>query len=156
MEPQSTGVSSGPEGGAPESQPRTPRGTHPKFLIGGAVVAATLIGLVGWAMSRSGSTAYFLETSELAANGPTGSSELVRVNGNVVPGTLERDGLTTTFVISDGTTDVTIATDRPLPDSFRERADTEIVALGSFDGRHFSASEVLAKCPSKFKAKDEA
>ena len=155
MEP-STGVSPGPEGGAPENQPSTKPGTHPKFLIGGAVVAAALIGLVGWAMSRSGATAYFLETSELAANGPTGSSEQVRVNGNVVPGTVERDGLTTTFVISDGATEVTVATDHPLPDSFRDRADTEIVALGSFDGTQFSASEVLAKCPSKFKARDEA
>jgi cytochrome c-type biogenesis protein CcmE len=71
----------------------------------------------------------------------------------VVEGSVERDGLETTFVISDGTSEVVVSTDRPLPDSFRDDAATQVVALGSFDGRVFTATEVLAKCPSKFKAK---
>lgn len=124
-----------------------------KFLIGGVVIAATIIGLVGWAMSRPGSTAFYLTTSEVVERGPTSGADAYRINGNVVPGTVDAQGLETTFAITDGATDVTVHTDKPLPDAFKDDANTEIVALGSFNGTIFSASEVLAKCPSKFKAK---
>jgi cytochrome c-type biogenesis protein CcmE len=73
------------------------------------------------------------------------------VNGKVVPGSIQNEGLETTFTISDGETDLTISTDRPLPDTLVDEAD--VVALGRLDGGTFVASEVLAKCPSKFKAK---
>ena len=124
-----------------------------KFVIGGIVIAVTLIGLVLWAMNRPGSTAFYLTTSELAEAGPTPSGEMLRLNGNVVEGSVDRSGLETTFAVTDGVTEVTVFTDRPLPDSFRDDSETEVVALGAFDGRRFTASEVLAKCPSKFKAR---
>jgi cytochrome c-type biogenesis protein CcmE len=124
-----------------------------KFVIGGLIIAVAVIGLTGWAMSRPGSTAFYVTTTELADQGPTTGGREYRVNGNVVQGTVERSGLRTTFVISDGTTDLTVSTNRPLPSSFRDDDDTEIVALGRFDGATFTATEVLAKCPSKFKAK---
>jgi cytochrome c-type biogenesis protein CcmE len=128
------------------------RRTSTKFLVGGAVITLTILGLVGWAMSRPGSTAFYLTTSEVVERGPTAGAAAYRINGNVVAGTVERNGLETTFAITDGETEVTVHTDRPLPDAFRDDPDTEIVALGSFDGQTFTASEVLAKCPSKFKA----
>ena len=137
---------SAPPGPAPE--PKRNR----KFLVGGAIILVTLFTLVGWAMSRPGSTAFYLTTTEVVDRGVP-SVEEYRVNGNVVPGTVERDGLETTFAISDGETEMTVFTDRPLPDAFRDDPDTEVVALGTYDGRMFTASEVLAKCPSKFKAK---
>jgi cytochrome c-type biogenesis protein CcmE len=124
-----------------------------KFIVGGTIIGLTVIGLVVWAMARPGSTAFYLTTSEVAARGPTSGAQTYRVNGNVVPGTVQRDGLETTFAITDGKTDVVVATDRPLPDAFRDDAETEVVAQGSFDGRMFNATEVLAKCPSKFKAR---
>ena len=129
------------------------RRTGTKFIVGGTIIGVTVIGLVVWAMARPGSTAFYLTTSEVAARGPTSGAEPYRVNGNVVPGTVERDGLETSFAITDGKTDVVVVTDRPLPDAFRDDADTEVVALGSYDGQLFSATEVLAKCPSKFKAR---
>jgi cytochrome c-type biogenesis protein CcmE len=129
------------------------RKANTKFLVGGGIIAVTLVGLVLWAMGRPGSTAFYLTTSEVVARGDSTGSEKYRVNGNVVPGTVERDGLETTFVISDGATEVTVFTDRPLPDSFRDDPDTQVVALGTYDGSMFTASEVLAKCPSKFKAR---
>jgi cytochrome c-type biogenesis protein CcmE len=124
-----------------------------KLIIGGVIIGATVIALVAWAMTRPGSTAFYLTTSEVTARGPSSGPQPYRVNGNVVPGSVRRDGLETTFTITDGKTQVVVHTDRPLPDAFRDDADTEVVALGSYDGRVFSATEVLAKCPSKFKAK---
>jgi cytochrome c-type biogenesis protein CcmE len=104
-------------------------------------------------MSRPGSTAYYLTTTEVVGRGATAGVNEYRVNGNVVAGTVHREGLETTFAISDGTTQMTVFTDRPLPDAFRDDSDTEVVALGTYNGDTFTASEVLAKCPSKFKAK---
>ncbi|HEX2049703.1 MAG TPA: cytochrome c maturation protein CcmE [Actinomycetota bacterium] len=124
-----------------------------KFTIGTAVIAVALLGLTGWAMSRPGSTAYYVTTSELASMASADAGREFRVNGNVVEGTVQRRGLRTTFVISDGDTEMTIATAQPLPSSFRDDSDTEVVARGRFDGTTFRATEVLAKCPSKFKAK---
>ena len=125
-----------------------------KFLVGGLVIVATLAGLVVWAMARPGSTAYYLSPTELAAGADGAGARNhtdVRLNGTVVPGSIEKDGLSTTFLITDGTTEVTVATDRPLPDAFMDRS--EVVALGSMTRNTFVASEVLAKCPSKFKAR---
>jgi cytochrome c-type biogenesis protein CcmE len=140
-----------------ESQGNDPapkgRSAGTKFYAGGAIIAVAIIGLVVWAMNRPGSTAFYLTTTEVAAGTRSSGAEEVRVNGNVVPGTVSRDGLATTFAITDGNTQVTVHTERPLPDSFRDDAQTEIVARGSYDGQRFNASEVLAKCPSKFRAK---
>jgi cytochrome c-type biogenesis protein CcmE len=122
-----------------------------KFRIGGAVVALAVIGLVVWALARPGSTAFYLTTSEMIARGPTTISEGYRVNGNVVPGSIEQQGLETTFTVTDGKTEMPVLTDRPLPDTFKD--GSEVVVKGSFDGQQFVATEVLAKCPSKFKAK---
>jgi cytochrome c-type biogenesis protein CcmE len=37
-----------------------------------------------------------------------------------------------------------------------DSSEVDVVARGSYDGRIFTASQVLAKCPSKFKAKADA
>ncbi|MGH2729648.1 MAG: cytochrome c maturation protein CcmE [Actinomycetota bacterium] len=123
-----------------------------KFVVGGAVIALVLIGLTAWAMNRPAATSFYLTTTELTAMGPTSGARDYRVNGTVVPGSIDTDGLVTNFVITDGDTTMDIVTDRPLPDTFK--ASSEVVARGRFDGETFTATEVLAKCPSKFKAKD--
>lgn len=114
-------------------------------------MALTVIGLVAWALGRPGSTAFYLTTTEMVARGPTTISEGYRVNGTVVPGTISQEGLETTFTVTDGKTELPVLTDRPLPDTFKD--GSEVVVKGSFDGEGFTATEVLAKCPSKFKAK---
>lgn len=123
-----------------------------KFVAGGAVIVLVVVGLVVWAMGRPDSTAFYMTTSELVAmGGAEAATGDYRVNGTVIPGTIASRGLETTFEITDGGTEMTIVTDRPLPDTLKDRS--EVVARGTFDGTRFVASEVLAKCPSKFKAK---
>lgn len=124
---------------------------QPKLVIGGAVIVLTLTGLVAWAMGRPGSTTFYYSTSEVLALGPTTGPQEVRVNGKVIPGSVQREGLHSTFDLTDGQEVVTVTTDRPLPDTLK--ANSDVVARGSFDGQTFTASEVLAKCPSKFKAR---
>lgn len=139
----------------PESAGRKRRA---KFLIGGGVILLSLAALVAWAMTRPNSTSFFYTPSEVIELAAAPGAEEYRVNGKVVPDSVERDGLTTTFDISDGATSVTLVTDQPLPDAFwtamaNDSSEVEVVARGRYDGSRFLASEVLAKCPSKFKAK---
>lgn len=122
-----------------------------KFLIGAGLVALMVIGLVYWALAQPGSTAYYLTTTEMSALGSPVAGKDYRVNGTVVENSIKTDGLNTTFTITDGETKMVVTTDDPLPDTFKEHS--EVVARGTYSGERFDATEVLAKCPSKFKAK---
>lgn len=132
-----------------------PRVARTKLAVSAGVVAVAVVGLIVWAMARPGSTAFYMTPTEVAALGAEAGATY-RVNGKVVDGTVERDGLTTAFVITDGSTRLPVTTDAPLPDAFYGTDGVEVVALGSYDGTKFAATEVLAKCPSKFKAKSRA
>ena len=121
-----------------------------KVLIGGGIVVLVLVGLVTWAMGREGSTAFYLTVSEVTARGE-GAGAAVRVNGTVVPGSIDTQGLRTDFRITDGTQEMSVTTESPMPDTFRDHS--EVVALGRYESSSFLATQVLAKCPSKFKAK---
>jgi cytochrome c-type biogenesis protein CcmE len=123
-----------------------------KFWIGGAVIVAVLAALILWAMTQPGAASNYISPSDLTASSAgTEGTELLRLAGTVVPDSIERDGLTTTFLVTDETTEVEVTTDSPLPDAFKD--SSEVVATGTYDGTSFTASNVLAKCPSKFKAK---
>ena len=129
-----------------------------KFLVGGGIIVFALLGLVVWAMARPNATSFYYTTSELQAASVAAGAEEYRVNGNVIPESVVDEGLRTTFDITDGTTAVTVVTDETLPDAFwtamaAGSSEVEVVAQGRYDGSRFTASQVLAKCPSKFKAK---
>lgn len=121
-----------------------------KFAIGAGIIVFAVVGLIGWAMARPGSASYYLTPSELKAR-PVSATTTYRVSGQVVAGSIRRSGLATTFVIDDSNDEVTISTQQPMPSAFKVGA--QVVADGTFDGKTFSATQVLAKCPSKFKPK---
>jgi len=60
-----------------------------KFGIAGAVIALAVAYLV--LMGLQGATVYFLTVSELQAKGPVAQNQVLRVSGNLVPGSLGRD-----------------------------------------------------------------
>jgi cytochrome c-type biogenesis protein CcmE len=127
-----------------------------KFIIGTAGILLVLGGLVVWAMARPGAASFYQTPTEVLQQGAAASGSEYRVNGMVVPGSVTRDGLVTTFGVTDGNSEVTVTTDRPLPDAFWTDTDqVEVIARGRYDGTTFTATEVLAKCPSKFKAKED-
>ncbi|MEA2432865.1 MAG: CcmE [Actinomycetota bacterium] len=143
---------------APSNPP--PPARRNKFVVGAGIVVLTLCGLVAWAMGRPGSTSFFYTPTEVMALGVDAPQGEYRVNGKVLPDTVEGDpdGLTTTFEIHDGATEMRVTTDSPLPDAFwtamaNDSSEVEIVARGRYSDGIFTASQVLAKCPSKFKAK---
>lgn len=146
---------------APDPGGARRRGSSPKrrakFAVGGAVVVLAVGALVVWALTRPGATSFFMTVSEVKAVKPGPAAASYRVNGDVVPGSLSRDGVETTFDITDGHQDLTVVTDDALPDAFwmaydNDASTIEVVAQGHLEGSSFAASKVLAKCPSKFKA----
>jgi cytochrome c-type biogenesis protein CcmE len=102
-------------------------------------------------MQRPGAAEFYVTTTELRAQGSSAVGHEYRVNGTVVAGSIVKSGLRTAFTISDGKKTVAVVTNEPLPSAFKKGSD--VVAQGRYDGRRFTASQVFAKCPSKFKPK---
>ena len=129
-----------------------------------ALGALVIAGLVGWlGASRSGDAAftYFQTLSEFQASGAVG--EPVRVHGFVALGSIERDvaGKRVTFRVQEqaphaggsdaGALQVEYAS-LETPDLFKDGA--EVVVEGALTPRgDFHATNLLAKCPSKFEAR---
>jgi cytochrome c-type biogenesis protein CcmE len=125
-----------------------------KFLAGAGMIALALIGLVVFAMTRPNATSFYMTTTEIQAAGFSQSNNDVKVNGDLVQDSVVEDGITTRFEITDGSSRLSVTTDSTLPDAFYSDSDViEIIAQGRYDGDTFTATQVFAKCPSKFKAK---
>jgi cytochrome c-type biogenesis protein CcmE len=120
-----------------------------RFGIATCVVALAIVGLIGF--SISGATAYYRTPAEMKA-GSYRANQRIRVAGVVAKDTVVHDGAVTTFTIQDGKATLPITTAALLPDTFT--AGVTVVAEGSMTGGGvFTATDVLAKCPSKFSAK---
>jgi cytochrome c-type biogenesis protein CcmE len=120
-----------------------------RFGIAACVVAVAIVGLIGF--SISGATAYYRTPAEMKA-GSYRANQRIRVAGVVAKDTVVRNGAVTTFTIQDGKATLPITTSALLPDTFT--AGVTVVAEGSMTGGGvFTATDVLAKCPSKFSAK---
>ena len=126
-------------------------GRNLKFIIAGGVIGLAVAYLV--LVGVQGTTVYFLTVSELQAKGLTAQNQLLRVSGNLVPGSLGRDasGLGISFSIADtaATTPLNVTyKGGQVPDIIGD--NIEIVAEGKLDARGtFAATNVLAKCPSR-------
>lgn len=120
-----------------------------RFTIAASVVVVSISALI--VIALGGSTTYYRTPTELVA-APSDSAERVRLAGDVAEGSIERTGPTTAFEVTDGTERVRVVTSDVLPDTFG--AGVEVVAEGALgDDGVFTADTVLAKCPSKFKAR---
>lgn len=123
-----------------------------KILIA-ALVVVIAAGVPIWLGLGRGAV-YYYTVSELKA---LGAMDNVRVSGRLQVGTLTRQGGThVSFTIhdQDNVSDLMAVTyDGALPDTFKERAEAEVVLEGDHraDGT-FEARTFIAKCPSKYEA----
>jgi cytochrome c-type biogenesis protein CcmE len=120
-----------------------------KFLIGGAVllVAVGYLAFVGF----KGSATYYYTVSEYVAQGSSIDGKIVRLNGQVVPGSVEQKpaDLTLKFTIAESGQSLPVTYRGVVPDTFRPGGD--IVIEGSLDsGGIFRAKTLMPKCPSKY------
>jgi cytochrome c-type biogenesis protein CcmE len=131
----------------------------------GAVVVAVLLGWYASNNLEEGASFHYYQTlEEFRAAAPVGRA--VRVHGFVSPGSISRDveSRSVSFAVQNdaphaaglqaGGLPVVFAS-LEVPDLFKDGA--EVVVEGRVEGRGadvvFHATNVLAKCPSKFQAK---
>lgn len=97
-------------------------------------------------------TVYYLTVSELLdENNPT-TTQVIRVNGKLVPGSFHRDPESTRayFEITDGKESLNASHEGVFPDLFFNDY-SEIVLEGTYSAKGiFESKNIIVKCPSKY------
>ena len=125
-----------------------------KFLIGAAVIVAGVTGLIVTGVKETG--IYFLTPTQLVDRTRTDSTFHdvgLKVGAKVVPGSVRRDSRTIDFRVTDGTSEFPVTYTGLVPDTFTDASNIEVIVEGKY-GRDgvFRATEVLAKCGSRYEA----
>jgi cytochrome c-type biogenesis protein CcmE len=131
-----------------------------KFLFGAVIIVASVGLLMFQGVKETG--VYFLTPTELAAKttaDPTFYNVGLKMGARVVPGSVHRDAATQTidFQVTDGTHTYPVTYRGLVPDTFTDANDIEVVVEGRLgkDGV-FHATDVLAKCGSRYEAVPKA
>jgi cytochrome c-type biogenesis protein CcmE len=117
-----------------------------------AVVAfyAVMSSMAGGGNAGTGAS-YFLDAAEARAKLSALDGKTVRLKGNVITGSYRNQAGTTdhTFDIEEKGEVIHVRYQGPLPDVFKE--GVQVVAEGTLTGDGtLKATEVVAKCPSKY------
>jgi cytochrome c-type biogenesis protein CcmE len=127
-----------------------------KFLLGAALIVGSVGFLIATGVRETG--VYFLTPSELAAKTSADSSFYdvgLKMGAKVVPGSIRRDDShrQVDFMVSDGVKSYPVTYRGLVPDTFTDANDIEVIVEGRL-GRDgvFRATEVLAKCGSRYEA----
>jgi cytochrome c-type biogenesis protein CcmE len=127
---------------------RSSRAFPSKLIILAAVIVAAIGYLIFTAVQTS--AVYYLTVGELLAAGPTVHGQPVRVAGNVVPGSIQREptSLVVQFEAEDASGRIPVTYRGVLPDIFGD--SVEVVVEGKYQDGTFTAATLFAKCPSRF------
>ena len=127
-----------------------------KFLLGAAAIVLSVGFLIAEGVKETG--VYFLTPTELAAKtkaDPTFYDVGLKMGAKVVPGSVRRapDNRQIDFKVSDGVQTYPVTYRGLVPDTFTDANDIEVIVEGRL-GRDgvFRATEVLAKCGSRYDA----
>ena len=126
-----------------------------RYLRFGAVILVILLSLGYLAYTGvQDSKSYYVTIKELNGMGSGAFSKRLRVAGNVVPGSIRRQGTHLEFLLveQDRTLPVVYSGTEAPPDTFKDNA--QALAEGKF-GRDgvFHATNIQAKCASKYAPK---
>jgi cytochrome c-type biogenesis protein CcmE len=127
-----------------------------RFLIGAGIIVTGVVLLIAQGVKATG--VYFLTPTELAAKttaDPTFYDVGLKMSAKVVPGSIRRDDKDrrVDFQVSDGVQSYPVTYRGLVPDTFTDANDIEVIVEGRL-GRDgvFHATEVLAKCGSRYEA----
>lgn len=127
-----------------------------KFVIGSFVILAGVGALIVTGVQETG--VYFLTPTELLVrtrSDTTFHDVGIKVGAKVVPGSVRRESSARTidFRVSDGTSEFPVTYTGLIPDTFTDASNIEVIVEGKY-GRDgvFHATEVLAKCGSRYEA----
>ena len=117
-----------------------PRHKRIALIVGGLAALGTTAALVLSAFNKN--LVFFYTPTQIAANeAPQG--RLFRIGGMVVEGSVKREGVDVSFVVTDTAKTIDVVYRGVLPDLFKEGKG--VVAQGRLESGVFKASEVLAK-----------
>lgn len=126
----------------PVLPPLPPRGRRWGVLLGVALVVAVIAYL---ALSSVGNAlVYYLTPTELEARGADAIGQTVRLGGLVKPGSIEGEAPALFFVLTDGTTEITVHAFTAPTRSFREGVGAVVEGQLNIEGA-FEANEVIVK-----------
>lgn len=112
------------------------------LLIAGGVAAVALAAFFVLNAFQSNLVFFFSPSQVMAGEAP--KERVFRIGGMVKVGSVSRDNMTTSFVVTDTAKDIAVRYTGILPDLFKEGKG--VVAQGKLDsGGLFTATEVLAK-----------
>lgn len=118
-----------------------PRHKRSAIIVGGVAAVAVAAYFV---LNAFNSSLVFFFTPSQVSKGEAPVNRAFRVGGMVKEGSVKRDNLTVSFIVTDTVQEVPVSYTGILPDLFREGKG--VVAQGKLnDSGQFSASEVLAK-----------
>ncbi len=120
-----------------------------KYLIGFLIIAGALIYLL--LTTFRSSLQYYVTASELKARTSFYQDKIVKVAGRA-SGIKKQEGGTYEFLVEEGGASFSVFYKGMTPDTFREGSDVVVTGQLNPDGS-FTATEILAKCASKYEAK---
>jgi len=125
-----------------------------RFGVAIAIIVLTLSYLAYTGVQESKS--YYVTIAELRSQGDQAYTRRLRVAGNVLPGSIKRQGTTVEFTLVENEHQLPViykGTEAP-PDTFKD--DSQALVEGTFghDGV-FKANHLQAKCASKYAPKKE-
>ncbi len=127
---------------------------NPKAKFG--ILITVVVGTLGWlAVSGVGAnSSYYKTVIEVQKMGDGAQQKKLRLMGDVVPGSIQRDGRKVSFSLKEQAQIIPVVYDgiEPVPDTLRDNA--QAVAEGKMSANGvFQASKVQAKCASKYEKK---
>jgi cytochrome c-type biogenesis protein CcmE len=120
-----------------------------KFTAASLIIVAAVFYLIYTGINQT--SVYFFTVSELINKKGTIAEEGVRVNGTVVPGSIDQDksNLKVNFKITDSKKNLLVYYEGIIPDMFKENID--VVVEGTVDQKgNLNANTLLTACPSKY------
>lgn len=142
-----------PATSAPSPLPQANKKSRALLVV---LSAAIIVGGLGWLLSDSSGFEYYKHVDEVKQNLPAWQNKRLQLHGFVVPGSiakrLNRDiqKLEYTFAVENCGATMQAYFAGVLPDTFKDGA--EVVLKGQLFAEKFKATEVMAKCPSKYQA----
>ena len=127
-----------------------------KFALGSALI----VGAIGYLIATgiNSTSTYFFTVSELMDQKVSFHGTGLKVKGNVVAGSIERDSndyLNVHFSIEEKNSNLNVVYQGVTPDMFQDGG--EVVVEGALDKQGiFHANTLLTSCPSKYEAEKEA
>ena len=122
---------------------------HQRLILAALAIAAVLAAVLLAMWGLKDRAAYFFTPVEIAA-GKAEQGRAIRLGGMVEKGSIRQqaDGVTITFIVSDGHGRVPVRYSGITPDLFREGSG--VVAEGRMQGRTFVADNILAKHDERY------